>query len=684
MRRALSSRLRWTRVLGGLCVLTIGCGTGQPALDYADPSAGFFSTSTIDAQGSNQPDVSADQVKPSIEFESPSPDQAFEGQILEVVGRVQDDLGVQRVQVRLDAGPWLEAEIDSEPADLGWRWRVWLDLSPGDHKIEAQVTDLAGKTADASVSCHRVRVVQISAQLPEKSATPVTLTLDRAAVKALIPTSAAKDLVMYLLDVRPLLLATLKAFSEPVVWGVDTKQWGKAEWNMHKMLAMTPDTADLSGTQTEPLMTMASSLGQSVPLLLSDVSGVAPTARFLTVEQVADAMYRNIVQSHPAMEVDPVDKVKKVPITLYDVLQDLTTLDSKLGPSGSHPGILYKSTATQILLPNFSITLTGQGNLRQFEGVDLSAGMRWLFVKTPGEDVVTFDFVDPDAFELTGVASEPLVDLFVRTVENKGYINSAGVKIAGKDGPFYKGASLAWKLPTWTIEYLIIDAVYSAFRDRFSENNYKGGQSYDVGDIKDASSWTWDKGWLSMKTVAGIGEPPAPTYWWEIVLEVAQKRLHDGGIAEGKASLQLPILGVPVDITAEDIIAKSRTLFEAQKSKLAAASIGDHSTYDTGTDLFAVRSSAGKVALMFVSSSDLPGATDQHVSPGVFADKALQTKISTPAESGFGDTLHEKWILQEDSEEVGFARDRDGSVWQLRVSRTGYEIRVALWPESAL
>ncbi len=676
----------------GLCTAT-ACGTGAAPLTYGDPTDGFTAPAHADtAGGAADTAVPDESVPPTLSVTSPSDGAVVDDEVVVLSGVASDTSGIDSVRVRVDQGTWLVAQL--EPIDAGTAgqgsahtqnvtWKAWVTVPPGDHVVHATARDRAGNASQLSVKVHRVRVATLTARLPEKAAAPVTLQLDKAAVKALIPTQSAKELVIYLLDVRPLLATALEAVKAPTVWGLNTQAWGTAEWNMHEVLTMTPDTVNLAGTSAEPLMLLAANLGLSVPLLLADIAGISPTTAFLSTSQVAEAMFRSVVAGHPALVLDPEDGVKKVPVTLYDALEDLITLDTKLGPAGGHPGIVYKSAPAPVLLPDFKITLTGRSNLREFEGMDLSGGQRWLFLKAAGDDVVTFDFLDEQAFQISGVADEPLVDLYVLATEHKGFVDMAYKKDANPDGPYFKGASAAWSLPTWTAEHMVIDAVYHAFRERFSESNYQASKSYDVGALKDASTWSWDKGWLSIQTVAGIGAPPSPSYWWDLVLELAQKRLHDGGIAEGKATLHLPITGVPVSITSDDIIAKARKLFEAQKSKLAAASVGDHSTYDTGCDLFVLRNKSGAVGLFFVAAADLPGAPKTHAKPGFFADASLSQKVSTTAEQGFGDTAHEQVLLADGAEQTLYAADRDGSVWRLSVKRSGFQVRVASRPEVA-
>ncbi|MCG8925728.1 molybdopterin-dependent oxidoreductase [Lentzea sp. CC55] len=57
--------------------------------------------------------------------------------------------GVAKVEVRIDGGPWQEAQLGADVSDTTWRmWRVELDLRPGGHTAECRATDKSGATQD--------------------------------------------------------------------------------------------------------------------------------------------------------------------------------------------------------------------------------------------------------------------------------------------------------------------------------------------------------------------------------------------------------------------------------------------------------------------------------------------------------------------------------------------------------
>jgi DMSO/TMAO reductase YedYZ molybdopterin-dependent catalytic subunit len=69
-------------------------------------------------------------------------------------GRVQlagtawaQHIGVERVEVRADDGPWRPAELATEVNRDTWRmWRAEVDLAPGRHVLQCRATDRSGDT----------------------------------------------------------------------------------------------------------------------------------------------------------------------------------------------------------------------------------------------------------------------------------------------------------------------------------------------------------------------------------------------------------------------------------------------------------------------------------------------------------------------------------------------------------
>jgi DMSO/TMAO reductase YedYZ molybdopterin-dependent catalytic subunit len=59
---------------------------------------------------------------------------------------------VERVEVRIDNGPWLPAAIDrADEAEFAWKiWSLdWADAAPGEHRITSRATDASGRIQPA-------------------------------------------------------------------------------------------------------------------------------------------------------------------------------------------------------------------------------------------------------------------------------------------------------------------------------------------------------------------------------------------------------------------------------------------------------------------------------------------------------------------------------------------------------
>ncbi|MET9227503.1 molybdopterin-dependent oxidoreductase [Lentzea sp. NPDC003310] len=56
-------------------------------------------------------------------------------------------LGIDKVEVRIDGGPWQQATLSREVNVDTWRmWRIELDVAPGNHTVECRATDRNGLT----------------------------------------------------------------------------------------------------------------------------------------------------------------------------------------------------------------------------------------------------------------------------------------------------------------------------------------------------------------------------------------------------------------------------------------------------------------------------------------------------------------------------------------------------------
>lgn len=62
-------------------------------------------------------------------------------------------VGIERVEVCIDRGPWLEAKLSDDVSDDTWRmWTLDWNAQPGDHTIQVRATDKSGATQTDVVS----------------------------------------------------------------------------------------------------------------------------------------------------------------------------------------------------------------------------------------------------------------------------------------------------------------------------------------------------------------------------------------------------------------------------------------------------------------------------------------------------------------------------------------------------
>ena len=618
--------------------------------------------------------VVRDATPPAVAITSP-PDGATTDQLAIVVaGTATDASGIAAVRVQVNAGPWDEANL--EPSGT---FEAPVQLDAGENVIRVEAEDLAGGTGVALVAVHRARVVTLHA--PPKGDQTLSVTLDKSSFDTIVPDSDKAGIVLLNIDLEPLLVDALKAIIDPKAYGIDTGVWGQAEWNLWKLLNMTPDNADFKGTVMENALGLGKALGLPPAKIVAAVFGIGVTDPFLSVGSVSRGIVEGFVKSHPAVFVDPKDGKAKVSVTLLDAYTDMATLAEKLGPKGGHPGIVAGADGlkAKVLQSSFAVHVKATSHLLQREGIDLSEGLDYLFVQDRPGELVTFDFLSSEGLSVTGLADNPTMTLRFHIPEYDGFAYAGTSQYAGKDGEFYKGDGDLWTLPPWTLEAVTGLATYLEKRDDYSNLAYQNIWTYAIGDISDALVVSWDKGWLIHKTVAGLGSPPPPVYVWDLISETAQIRMHDGGLSEGEAGVTFDLSGVELPMSAAQMIEEMRPHLQAQQAKMSDLIVGDHSTYSSLCDVFLTRGDNGALYLAFVAPSDIPGSPYAYPNPGLFTDPGLTAKASATADDGSGDSAHEKLRVDDAAGKTFYAADADGTVWRLDLlERDGDALRIRI------
>ncbi len=637
------------------------CQAPDAAVDYAQPLAG--------AEGEGEGGAPEDV--PDIEIVSPAEGEVVTGRFLTVRGTAADEDGIDRVVVWVGDG-------EPEVAEGRTAWLATVAVTPGDNVITATVTDVGGREATAAVTVRVARRVRLAPPPGGASGGDLALTLDRALLEELISEEEARSVLLLRLDPRPLMREALARLVAAEPGDPATHGWGEMHWRVVELLRMTPDTAQLEGTSLAGLVGLAETLGLAPPRLLADLLGVGVEEPVLPLEVLAEAVAADLVGSHPAVEPHPETGEPCLPVTLHDALADFATLQERFGPVDGHPGVVAGPVRASILADDFGLRVSGRVAVRRVVGLDLGAGRVPLLLRTdPGGGVLDLALDDPAALAVEGLSEDPRLDLTIRLAEADGLATAGATQEAGPDGDFFRGDGEAWALDPWTLEHLVVDAAYRGLRGRYSEHGYRQRIEYSVGSMQGVASIDWDRGWVTVATLMDMGDPPPPQYVWDLVGEVAQACLHDGGVAEGDVAVELTLTDLPLGMSGDDVLASVRTALAEQGPDLVEAVVGSWDGYHSPCDLYVDRGEDdGVVRLVFVSPDDIPGRAYGYPQPGLYADAERTDKVSTP----WGEPVREALALPQDGEWTLFAADDAGVLWELEVTLVDGVVDVVVVP----
>ena len=87
-------------------------------------------------------------IKTASRIDSPSGRRTVAAGRVTVAGTAwSQPVGIGRVEVRVDGGPWQDAELAADVGGDTWRmWRAEVDLTPGSHTVQSRATDANGVT----------------------------------------------------------------------------------------------------------------------------------------------------------------------------------------------------------------------------------------------------------------------------------------------------------------------------------------------------------------------------------------------------------------------------------------------------------------------------------------------------------------------------------------------------------
>lgn len=475
-----------------------------------------------------------------------------------------------------------------------------------------------------------------------------------------MPRSILADVWLADLDITPLMVNSLEQLRQ--LKPEEVAELGPAAQNMRNLLLMTPDNADLQGTNMEELISLSATVGIPPARALANLLGVGVTDDFIPPQIVADVMLRHVVGSHPNAKqrrgpvtednpsgLYPVAE-NSLPLTLIDVVTNFEDMAERFGPVGDHPGFVSKARGLTVVEDGFVMSTKVNANALPFKGADLG-NVSVASVNSVGSQIETVhDYADPDWMDIEGLVPEPRVEELTFTV----FENDAFLPGGTSREPPGQGDSPAWDLPDWEFERLIVEMARQV-----AEQVPAHCDSYELSTGAQAfSACVEEDGWVVMETFNDLGNPPPPAYLSDLILEIAQVRLHDGGLAEGEADVALSLRDVAVGVDTEELIAQTRENLEQNPEALRefASLITDSTRGDA--DFYYVRvgedAAAGEQGdwLYFVTEDDLrlddqgrPVREYGYAMPGFFADPELTSKRSS-TETVAGDSDHEKVRVQ--------------------------------------
>ena len=671
--------------LGAAAVSAVRVGAGEPG-QVADVRAGTFeAVIDMDADSANEIVVSVSDtegrqtrvVRRIVQDNTPptlavplAGDEPLrvERNRAEIDGTVTDDRGVGRVLIVSEVGNEVEAPLDADG-----RFVLVVQLEPGANRFDVVARDVAGNESRLRVSIVRERLIRLGRAT---SGGTTQLRLDRRALEEILSPDAQRAIEVITLSLRTPVVEALRAIREPERFGLDTSEWGPAEFNMANLLRMTPDTADLSGSSLEELLSIAPAVGLPSPRLLAQLLDIEPTETFLSLESLTEALLDRLIGTHPEV-VRGDDGDPALRLTMFDVLQNLEPVAARFGPSGQHPGFLSGESRSMVLEPGFLLTVPVQSNIEVREGVDGSRGGKdFLFLVDRDSSTISFDFLSEET-SIVGLVDEPTVDLQFAVGESDQFTVAGSAREARPDPEqtgFFRGSGEAFDALAWQFERIVAEAAYGQYALRFAPS-YENLLQYDAGSIVNAAVLEWARGWVTITTSGGLGSPPEPTYAWDVLTEVAQLRLHEGGIPEGQADLAFRVAALPIGLNADDLIDTLRPTLQAQEAELASRIIDGDTVVASGVDFF--WEPAGSTGfLFFVAPSDLGGGYP-YERPGFFTDASLTTRSSTTGALGTNDTVHHKLVPV--AGQSHFFEDDEAAVYRLDivdVEPSGVTVRV--------
>ncbi len=425
--------------------------------------------------------------------------------------------------------------------------------------------------------------------------------------------------------------------------------------NMRRLMNMTPDNADLRGTNLEDLTALSRSIGIPPQRTLAQILQKELDEPIISLGVATDAMLEGLIGSHPVAQLrnGPVDAEHPdgrwpvtrgaLPVTLGDVVDNFAGLTDRFGPDGDHPGFIVAASGFSVIEEAFEMRVRVNGNALPYKGVDLTNGTV-AAINSVGSQIDTLFATDrPDWLELDGLVPNPSIEtITVRVKESDEFVRGG---LSREPRPL--GDSPGWTLEPWLFERMVLEMgrleAAQLVPDCIEFTVGAGTRAFEACVDGDA--------WITFETFDDAGNPPPPAYLWDLQLEMAQVRLHDGGLAEGEGDIELTIHDVPLGVDSAEMVEDIKRNIATNPRVLRefAAAVADTTWGEA--DFYYYRSGE-QDWLYFVTEGDIPRTASgerrrpyAYAQPGFYADEGLAQKVSSLADVD-GDTLHEKVPLE--------------------------------------
>jgi hypothetical protein len=492
------------------------------------------------------------------------------------------------------------------------------------------------------------------------------------------------------LDLTPLVQNSLVALRDATPESLPSA----AARNMQRLLATSANVVDLSRTVLDDLIQLSGSIGIPPAQAVADLMQIGRADPVIPIPVAAAALVQGLVASHPSGQwrnglVDaehpdgrhPVTP-GAVPITLADVVDEFAQLTARFGPALTDEGLMHPGFIVE------AMRVRANANALPYKGLDLSLG-EVASVNSLGTQIDTiFDTTDPQWLQIEGLIERPTVKtLTVRVTESQDFFGPATQR-----APAGEGDNSVWQQPPWVIERMVAEMARTTTRQKTPQC-----VEYTVGDGTVVFEGCLDDtGWLVFDTFNDVGNRPDPTYLWDIQLEMAQVRLHDGDlldpqaepIAEGNATVEFTLNDLPVGVDSVKLLEEIKVNMAKNPRALRDLASAINQTTEGAADIFYVRIEPEDDAvqtgdwLWFVTEDDIPrlpdGARERpfaYAQPGFFADAALTQPVGDRRVL-FGDDSHTKVAVAPGM--VLYLQDDTGAVFELRVGPKPERRRLAL------